>query len=140
MQTEPTGLGGRDGIQEVFEVIKVSAEYPVRLQTEPTGLGGRDGIQEGLKLSRFPRSIRFGWETEPTGPGSRERHSRGFEVIKVSAEYPVRLGNRTYRAWEPRTAFKRVLKLLRLPCRIRFGWETEPTGLGDREREKAERI
>ncbi|MDE0400465.1 MAG: hypothetical protein OXL96_21935 [Candidatus Poribacteria bacterium] len=26
----------------------------------------------------------------------------GFEVVKISASYPVRLGNRTYRTWEPR--------------------------------------
>jgi len=30
------------GIQERFEVFKVSAEYPVRFQTEPTGPGITD--------------------------------------------------------------------------------------------------
>jgi len=32
------------------------------------------------------------------------------------------------------TGLKRVLKFSRLPRRIRFGWETEPTGSGGRIR------
>ena len=38
-------------------------------------------------------------KTAPTGLGNRDGIQKVFEVVKVSAEYPVRLGNRTYRTW-----------------------------------------
>ena len=47
----------------------------------------------------------------------------GFEVFKVSASYPVRLGNRTYRTWESRRLF-----FLKLTLMVRF--QTAPTGPG----------
>ena len=47
----------------------------------------------------------------------------GFEVFKGSVKNPVRLGNRTYRAWGPRRLF-----FLKLTLMVRF--QTAPTGLG----------
>ena len=70
------------------------AKTPIKdpKQINPTG------FKRGLKDPRFPLKIRFGWETEPTGPGNRDGIQEVFEVFKVFASYPVRLGNRTYRA------------------------------------------
>ena len=62
------------GTQERFEVIKVSASYPVRLQTEPTGSGYPSG-SFFLKLTltgSVRMQVAFGRvrrKTEPTGLG-----------------------------------------------------------------------
>ena len=52
-KTEPIGPGNRDGIQEVFEVIKVPAEYPVRLGNRTYRSGGCDGC--------FSKTDAYGW-------------------------------------------------------------------------------
>ena len=81
----------------------------IRVDAAPTGLGSA--------RSRFSTKI----------PSLRD--SRDFEGFKVSAENPVRLGNRTYRAWGGRVFLQRyhpygiqeILKASRFPRRIRFG-------------------
>ena len=54
-----------------------------------------------------------------------------FEVFKVSASYPVRLGNRTYRTWVLGRLF-----FLKLTLMVRF--QTEPTGPGVKAKAKDE--
>ena len=54
--------------------------------------------------------------TQPTGT------QEVFEVFKVSAQYPVRLGNRTYRAWGlKRLLLLKLTLMVRLECRSHLG-------------------
>ena len=59
-KTAPTGSGNRDGIQEVFEVIKVPAEYLVRLGNRTYRPRGRDGY--------FPKIDTYGSVRKPHLP------------------------------------------------------------------------